>query len=75
MLTFVIFCGLSAVVYGILTSKKILSLSTGNESMQKISLAIQEGAKAYLNRQYKTISIVGLVIFVIVCFLISRSIY
>ena len=66
MLSFVILCGLSAVLYGFWTSKVILSLSTGNEQMQKISQAIQEGAKAYLNRQYTTISIVGLIIFIIV---------
>ena len=66
MLTFVILCGLAAVIYGLWTSKVILSLSTGNKKMEEISYAIQEGAKAYLNRQYTTISIVGVIIFIIV---------
>ncbi len=68
MLFFIIVCGLLAVGYGLLTSKLILSKDTGNEKMQEISFAIQEGAKAYLNRQYTTISIVGLIIFFIVWF-------
>ena len=66
MLIFILICGLSAVIYGAWTSKSILAMSTGNKKMQEISMAIQEGAKAYLNRQYTTISIVGLVIFIIV---------
>ena len=66
MLTFVIVCGFSAVIYGLWTSRSILALSTGDEKMKEISLAIQEGAKAYLNRQYTTIAIVGLIIFIIV---------
>jgi len=71
MLTFVIFCGLCAVVYGLWTSKTILSLDQGNKKMQEIALAIQEGAKAYLNRQYTTIAIVGLIIFFIVWFFLG----
>ena len=66
MQTFILLCGLLAVLYGIITSRQILSLSSGNDKMQEISKAIQEGARAYLNRQYMTIGIVGVIIFVLI---------
>ncbi|MBI28321.1 MAG: K(+)-insensitive pyrophosphate-energized proton pump [Alphaproteobacteria bacterium MarineAlpha5_Bin11] len=66
MISFILICGLLAVAYGVLTSRSILSLDSGNDKMQEISYAIQEGAKAYLNRQYSTIAVVGLIIFAIV---------
>ncbi len=59
---FIIASGLLAVLYGVLMARSILSLSPGNEEMQKIAIAIQEGARAYLNRQYQVITIVGIVI-------------
>ena len=57
---------LLAVIYGLLTTTWVLGKPAGNEKMQEIAAAIQEGAKAYMNRQYTTIGIVGLVLFVIV---------
>ena len=62
-LQIVIFAAIAAIAFGIFTTNKILSLPKGTKKMITISSAIQEGAKAYLNRQYTTISIVGIVIF------------
>ncbi|MGQ0589181.1 MAG: sodium-translocating pyrophosphatase [Sphingosinicella sp.] len=59
-------CGLVAVLYGILTSVQVLRAPAGNERMQAVAEAIQEGAKAYLGRQYTTIAVVGVVVAVIV---------
>ena len=58
-------CAAAAIVYGALTSRALLALSPGNERMQAISAAVQEGASAYLNRQYTTIAGVGVVIFIV----------
>jgi K(+)-stimulated pyrophosphate-energized sodium pump len=56
-------CAAAALVYGVLTSQQLLALSPGNERMRSISAAVQEGARAYLNRQYMIIAAVGLVVF------------
>ena len=64
-------CGALALLYGFLTVRSILSYSTGNERMQSIAAAIQEGARAYLNRQYSMIALVGVVIFAILTWLLG----
>jgi K(+)-stimulated pyrophosphate-energized sodium pump len=73
MQIFILLCGLAAVLYGLITSRQILSLSTGNERMQEIAKAIQEGARAYLNRQYMTIGIVGVIIFLPIWYIFGLS--
>jgi K(+)-stimulated pyrophosphate-energized sodium pump len=62
---FVILCGLLALAYGVYAGRQVMATSAGNLRMQEISGAVQEGAKAYLDRQYKTIAIVGVVIGVV----------
>jgi K(+)-stimulated pyrophosphate-energized sodium pump len=61
-------CAACAVVYGLVTTRALLALSPGNELMQTISRAVQQGARAYLNRQYSTIAVVGVVLFVALIF-------
>src|SRR5262249_56908211 len=59
-----VICALLAVAYGVLTTRSLLALSPGNETMQRLSAAVQEGAQAYLKRQYTVIGIVGVVLFI-----------
>jgi K(+)-stimulated pyrophosphate-energized sodium pump len=61
-----ILCGVAAIVYGLVTSRAVLAAPTGNDVMRDIAGAIQEGARAYLNRQYLTVAVVGVVVAVIV---------
>ena len=71
MLLCIISAGFLSIIYGYFTGKHILSSSPGNAKMQEIASAIQVGAKAYLNRQYKTIAIVGVVVLLIITYLFS----
>ncbi len=59
-------CALAAIVYGVVVAKWIVGMPAGTDAMQKIAAAVQEGASAYLRRQYTTIAIVGAVLFVVI---------
>jgi K(+)-stimulated pyrophosphate-energized sodium pump len=67
-------CAGLAVLYGVATSRSLLALSPGNERMQFISGAVQQGARAYLNRQYTIIALVGVVLFVALIFIQDFSV-
>ena len=66
--------GALAIIYGFLTAKQVLSMPAGTKKMQEISNAIQEGASAYLKRQYYTIALVGVIIFIIIAFFLNISV-
>jgi K(+)-stimulated pyrophosphate-energized sodium pump len=68
---FVLLCGVLALVYGVYACRAVLAASPGTERMQEIAAAIQEGARAYLNRQYTTVGIVGVIICIILGLLLG----
>jgi K(+)-stimulated pyrophosphate-energized sodium pump len=70
-LILVILCGLAALVYGVLTVRSVLKASQGTDKMKEIAAAIQEGAAAYLKRQYTTIAWVGAAAFVVIFLLLG----
>ena len=68
----IVLSGALSIVYGIVTTRSLMAADAGTARMQEISAAVREGAKAYLNRQYTTIAIVGVVIFVIAWLLLGQ---
>jgi K(+)-stimulated pyrophosphate-energized sodium pump len=71
MLWYVLGCGILALLYGVWAARSVLAAPAGNARMQEIAAAVQEGARAYLSRQYSTIAVVGAVIFVIVWYFLG----
>lgn len=73
ILFLVIACGLLSVVYAFWATQSVLAADQGNARMQEIAGAIREGAQAYLTRQYTTIAMVGVVVFLAVWYLLSST--
>ncbi len=65
-IVFALICAVAALVFGVVSIFKLIAMPTGNDAMRRISLAVQEGASAFLRRQYFTIGIVGVILFVII---------
>jgi K(+)-stimulated pyrophosphate-energized sodium pump len=72
-LIFALACAFAALAYGFFSVKWILAQPEGNERMREIASAIQEGAKAYLNRQYTTIGIVGIILFAVLWYFLGTA--
>ncbi|HEX2581857.1 MAG TPA: sodium-translocating pyrophosphatase [Dongiaceae bacterium] len=68
----VIACGLLALIYGAVTASGVLAAATGTDRMREIAGAIQEGARAYLNRQYRTIGLVGIIVAIVLYFTLGK---
>ena len=74
MIYLIILCALLALAYGVWATRSVLAADAGSARMQEIAAAVREGASAYLRRQYMTIAVVGVVIFVIVAWLLSLTV-
>jgi K(+)-stimulated pyrophosphate-energized sodium pump len=70
----IIGCGVLALIYGLITARQVLAADAGNARMQEIAAAVQEGARAYLNRQYTAIGIVGIVILIILGITLGKQV-
>jgi K(+)-stimulated pyrophosphate-energized sodium pump len=70
----IIACGLLALAYGVMATRQVLAADAGNARMQEIASAIQEGASAYLNRQYATIGGVGVIILIVLAFTLGSKV-
>ena len=70
----VVLCGLLSIVYAVWAARSVLAADAGSARMQEISAAIREGAQAYLDRQYTTIAVVGVVVFVLVALLLGITV-
>src|SRR6185437_10940817 len=67
----IVLCGALSIVYAIWATRSVLSADAGNPRMQEISAAVREGAQAYLRRQYTTIGLVGIVIFLLLAYFLG----
>ncbi|HMX17079.1 MAG TPA: sodium/proton-translocating pyrophosphatase, partial [Rhodocyclaceae bacterium] len=72
-LLFALICAVAAIAYGWITAQWIVGQPTGNDRMRQISAAVQEGAQAYLKRQYTTIAMVGVVLAIVIAMFLGMS--